>query len=347
MSFDEKKEDSITLEDILLQHQTFHEEVSHQLNQNWGNENACTYDEGYINQPVYGCKTCKKDERFGFCFGCSMNCHLEHEVFELFDKRNFRCDCGTPKSGWNCSFHGPLSDDNFENKYNHNFDHLYCWCNSSYNEQENVMYQCIICMDWFHLECIQKKESETIPSVDIVCDFICCDCVKQNSFLLYYYPILKQSNINDTESSLNNKEENKNINEENKGIVCKLENLKEKNSVQNTFWIKDWCNNLCRCDNCLKIYTDSNVIYLLEEKNSDSNEEISLDQKDTFDLVTASEQAFLNLPIPQENKIDLIFGYTKMVDGLKSYLKRFADTGTEVTKKDIDLFFQDIKKRKT
>ena len=26
----------------------------------------------------------------GVCFGCSMNCHVDHEIVELFDKRDFR-----------------------------------------------------------------------------------------------------------------------------------------------------------------------------------------------------------------------------------------------------------------
>lgn len=58
---------------------------------------VCTYDRGYISQPVYACRVCSKGELKGFCYGCSMTCHLDHasEVIELFTKRDFRCDCPT------------------------------------------------------------------------------------------------------------------------------------------------------------------------------------------------------------------------------------------------------------
>jgi hypothetical protein len=96
-----------------------------------------------------------------------MNCHLDHDIFEMFDKRHFKCDCGTPKSGMEtlfvsyiqgciCKLKEQQTDDNNENEYNHNFEHKYCWCNGSY-KPDDIMFQCIMCMDWFHMDCIQKK----------------------------------------------------------------------------------------------------------------------------------------------------------------------------------------------
>ena len=75
----------------------------------------CTYDMGYIRQHVFACKTCyeeidgikqegeeNKDEEVrhcGLCLGCSLHCHQGHTLYELFDKRAFKCDCGTSKYG--------------------------------------------------------------------------------------------------------------------------------------------------------------------------------------------------------------------------------------------------------
>jgi len=79
------------------------------------NEHICTYSQGYVDQPVYACLTChpkheglqvrscrpflyraKEGSRSSFCpqagicVGCSMECHLHHDIVELFNKRSFR-----------------------------------------------------------------------------------------------------------------------------------------------------------------------------------------------------------------------------------------------------------------
>lgn len=89
-----------TLNDILLVSNLV-EEARYQKKQGWGNENLCTFENGYIKMNVYSCKTCQELEgrHVGVCFGCSMDCHLYHDVVELFEKRNFRCDCKTRKHG--------------------------------------------------------------------------------------------------------------------------------------------------------------------------------------------------------------------------------------------------------
>lgn len=61
----------------------------------------CTpeYHQGYVpRQALYACKTCiEKDSaatKGGICLACSYSCHEGHELYELYTKRNFRCDCG-------------------------------------------------------------------------------------------------------------------------------------------------------------------------------------------------------------------------------------------------------------
>jgi E3 ubiquitin-protein ligase UBR7 len=95
----------ITMLEILQQQKILEEEAEAQLEQYWGEEDKCTFNEGYITQPIFSCNTCiskNKGNKFGFCFGCSMKCHIDHEIFELFEKRNFRCDCGTKNSICEC-----------------------------------------------------------------------------------------------------------------------------------------------------------------------------------------------------------------------------------------------------
>ena len=33
----------------------------------------------------------------GICYACSDKCHDGHDLFELYTKRNFRCDCGNAR----------------------------------------------------------------------------------------------------------------------------------------------------------------------------------------------------------------------------------------------------------
>jgi hypothetical protein len=91
----------------------------------------------------------------GVCFGCSLRCHLDHNVIELFEKRNFRsfslssslllslfspthrffrCDCGV-RTPMDCSFatspRSPTSTS--RNRYNANFLNKYCWCGRPYD----------------------------------------------------------------------------------------------------------------------------------------------------------------------------------------------------------------------
>lgn len=53
------------------------------------------------------------------------------------------------------------ASDNSENRYNHNFDGLYCTCERPYPDPDStandVMLQCIICEDWYHSKVRGRK----------------------------------------------------------------------------------------------------------------------------------------------------------------------------------------------
>ncbi|KAH8203842.1 hypothetical protein TruAng_002019 [Truncatella angustata] len=104
-------------------------------------------------------------------------CHGEHELVEIFQKRNFTCDCGTTRftSDQPCTLrinsetntkggvHSEPADPN--NKYNHNFRNRFCSCAIDYNphEQKGTMFQCLglgthedggCGEDWYHPGCL-------------------------------------------------------------------------------------------------------------------------------------------------------------------------------------------------
>ena len=52
---------------------------------------------GYVCQSVFVCKTCPQTDPAGMCYSCSISCHADHTILELYSKRAFRCDCGNSK----------------------------------------------------------------------------------------------------------------------------------------------------------------------------------------------------------------------------------------------------------
>ncbi|KAI0973919.1 hypothetical protein F4678DRAFT_391450 [Xylaria arbuscula] len=162
----------------------------------------CTKPLGPLRQNVYACLTCHPppanlDEPFdtaGICYSCSVQCHGEHELVELFHKRNFTCDCGTtrfaptqpctlrinPATNTRGDVHSEQPDPN--NKYNQNFRNRFCSCSEDYcaKEQKGTMFQCLglgthetggCGEDWYHPGCLvgqgsrwyEKLSKQTVP----------------------------------------------------------------------------------------------------------------------------------------------------------------------------------------
>lgn len=146
--------------------------------------NKCTYSLGALRQQVYACLTCyeRTNEMAGVCYSCSIQCHADHDIVELFTKRNFICDCGTTRMKYECNLRSKVNDDlpSTTNEYNHNFKGKFCDCARDYNpiEETGNMLQCILgdaCgEDWFHDYCImglpkfkrEKKENDGVNLLD-------------------------------------------------------------------------------------------------------------------------------------------------------------------------------------
>ncbi|KAI9725115.1 MAG: hypothetical protein M1828_003457 [Chrysothrix sp. TS-e1954] len=146
---------------------------------------TCTYPLGPLRQTLFSCLTCNPppsspSETYtpaGVCYSCSISCHGEHELVELFSRRDFACDCGTKRlpSTSTCSLRmnnetgrkgGLHSDEPVRtNKYNHNFGNRFCGCGELYDPltQKGTMFQCLglgtieeggCGEDWWHPECL-------------------------------------------------------------------------------------------------------------------------------------------------------------------------------------------------
>ncbi|CAB0035587.1 unnamed protein product [Trichogramma brassicae] len=204
--FDESN--TLTMIDVLKEEKELEEDCNAVLGAS--DDQNCTYNKGYIRQALYACKTCT-ESRAAICLACSLHCHEGHELIELYTKRLFRKEL------------------NAENKYNHNYEGLYCICKRPYPDEADPnpddMIQCCICEDWYHSKHLGLK---TIPEGDDYSEMTCASCMKSHDFLWKYASILSGS--------------------------C--------------FWVGGWRHKLCKCLNCKKLYNDEGVSYLIDPLDS-------------------------------------------------------------------------------
>jgi E3 ubiquitin-protein ligase UBR7 len=139
---------------------------------------------GPLRQLLFACITCNpppKDPSDTYtpaavCYSCSVQCHGEHTLVELFNKRNFVCDCGTTRypSTTPCVLRwdpetnqkGVAGEEpDPKNKYNQNFQNRFCGCGCDYDadSQKGTMFQCLglgtvadggCGEDWYHPACV-------------------------------------------------------------------------------------------------------------------------------------------------------------------------------------------------
>ncbi|KAI0018613.1 putative zinc finger in N-recognin-domain-containing protein [Xylariomycetidae sp. FL0641] len=181
-SSSQQSEDSQTAADFLRDQMQLEADAREALPYSIEN---CTKPLGSLRQNVFACITCNPppsnpDEPYnaaGVCYSCSVQCHGEHELVEIFQKRNFTCDCGTTRFSpdQHCTLrinqetntkgavHSEPADPN--NKYNQNFRNRFCSCSIDYKpqEQKGTMFQCLglgthetggCGEDWYHPGCL-------------------------------------------------------------------------------------------------------------------------------------------------------------------------------------------------
>ncbi|XP_056447108.1 putative E3 ubiquitin-protein ligase UBR7 [Gadus chalcogrammus] len=150
----------------------------------------CSYTKGYVKrQAVFACSTCTPTgvDPGGLCLACANICHDGHDIFELYTKRQFRCDCGNDKFGdFNCQLNPTKDSLNLKNKYNHNFCGKYCSCDRPYpdadDQVDDEMIQCIICEDWYHTRHLGCAVVDSEELQEMVCEA----CMNKAPFLWSY-----------------------------------------------------------------------------------------------------------------------------------------------------------------
>ncbi|XP_061467989.1 putative E3 ubiquitin-protein ligase UBR7 [Rhineura floridana] len=182
------EEPVVSLAEVLAENEELEKEARAVLG--GSDHERCSYSQGAVKrQALYACSTCTPpgEEPAGICLACSYECHGTHKLFELYTKRNFRCDCGNSKfKNLQCKLLPEKAMMNPANKYNDNFYGLYCVCKRPYpdpdDEIPDEMIQCIVCEDWFH----GRHLGAIPPDSGDFHEMVCQACMDRCPFLWAY-----------------------------------------------------------------------------------------------------------------------------------------------------------------
>ncbi|XP_077477263.1 putative E3 ubiquitin-protein ligase UBR7 isoform X2 [Stigmatopora argus] len=333
----------------------------------------CSYDQGYVKrQAVFACNTCTPTaaEPAGICLACANKCHDGHDIFELYTKRNFRCDCGNGKFGdFHCRLTAAKDEENAKNVYNHNFVGRYCSCDRPYPDADDQvndeMIQCVVCEDWFHTRHLGCTVTEPEELQEMVCEA----CVDKAPFLRTYAAHLSVPSEEDREVNVTGEEESGEIEQGPSGHLqgqeaaatggfpckrsrhdmseaCKLRDLQAQQGPPAgrgaVFFPSTWRCQLCTCTNCKRAYVGAQVHFLLDESDS----------------VLAYEQRGLNRPFGQHplmaatssmdrvQQLEVIYGYNEMMTSVTAFLTQCAAEEKVVTADAIRQLFEELHAKK-
>ncbi|KAE8286504.1 putative E3 ubiquitin-protein ligase UBR7 [Larimichthys crocea] len=363
------EEQTVSLVDVLEEDEELEEEASAVLA--GSDSDHCSYPQGYVKrQALYACNTCtpKGGEAAGVCLACSYKCHEGHDLFELYTKRNFRCDCGNRKfSELQCKLYPEKDEVNTLNKYSHNFFGVYCTCSRPYpdpdDQVEDEMIQCVVCEDWLHgrhLGCV-------VPDCVELQEMICETCMNKNPFLWTYaahlavpgatVEVKEEPGADDSNTNLPNKEDKCDDviqpsckrSREDAEPSCKLKQLQaigqKRGQSGAVFWPSTWRSKLCSCNTCQESLSGASLSFLLDEsdtvlayENKGKNNEQT--QQGNDPLMSALDN------LNRVQQLEIIHGYNDMKTELKDFLQSFAAEGKVVTPEDIRQFFEQQQSRK-
>ncbi|KAF0508699.1 E3 ubiquitin-protein ligase UBR7 [Gigaspora margarita] len=375
----EDTKDTVTVGEYLEQQKSLEEEAGEVLPWNF---DRCTYSKGHLRQAVYACKTCKPSTGSGpggVCYSCSIACHADHDLIELFNKRNFQCDCGTARFGGSACQLEPKPQDalNEKNLYNHNFEGRFCWCKGEYDpeREEANMHQCVLCEDWFHENCIngekQGEKNFSLPDLDNFEEYICRTCTSKHSFLKPYknshmffsgQTVRKNEGTKEKDNDKKSKNDqlqvetsastNKRKLDDEQEIDLKATALLKKTKGDDVCKLERWepvKNNIDVDLFCIQNWRDelcrcSKCTYLYKSHQI----EFILQEEETYepphddDAHTSLFDSGMKL-LAQMDRVTAIEGaiaYAKLRDDLVEFLKPFGDSGKTVTEQDIRAFFE-------
>ncbi|XP_062974054.1 putative E3 ubiquitin-protein ligase UBR7 isoform X1 [Elgaria multicarinata webbii] len=381
------EEPVVSLAEVLAENEELEKEARAVLG--GSDHERCSYSQGAVKrQALYACSTCTPpgEEPAGICLACSYECHGTHKLFELYTKRNFRCDCGNSKfKNLQCKLLPEKAMVNPANKYNDNFYGLYCVCKRPYpdpdDEIPDEMIQCIVCEDWFHGRHLGAVPPESGDFHEMVCQA----CMDRCPFLWAYASQLAVPtvtkvtpaaedgvllNVEETEEikkgngadhQIKTEEEKIAQNNEpstssgsecseklkNEASFCKLQDLQAKQHLKEST-ATFWPHNWRS-----KLCTCKECVKMYSDLEvpfltDECDTVLAYENKGTSDQEADRRDPLMDTlsSMNRVQQVELICEYNDLKTELKDYLRRFADEGTVVKREDIQQFFEEFQSRK-
>ncbi|CCG83555.1 Protein mlo2 [Taphrina deformans PYCC 5710] len=326
---------------------------------------SCSFNQGYVKQQVFACKTCsptgETDQRGGVCYSCSITCHGEHDLIELFNRRAFRCDCGTPAMGGKeCCITHETRPVNAQNTYNDNYENVFCYCKKEYDadKEDGTMYQCLLCEDWFHDRCI--RESEELSDDELFEHYLCHNCVHKESWLRRYtavegFCVSPKDGLARTEPSGessgeaiakrkftaefdNDRDENehKRRNTETRTDPVKVEEM--AGTECSLFLLDSFRTQFCACAGCTHRIAGLPAL-ATEEEVYDPPIDDQDDNESSFEAGSRALEQTLQA-MPRDKAIEGLLAFNKLKDHITTCLKPLADSGEIITSEHVRNFFE-------
>lgn len=171
---------------------------------------------------------------------------------------------------------------------------------------------------------------------------------------------LKEDKIPDEEKTVKNEDKTVPVNSsspnsstalqesEESCLLKKLKPLTDDISGNNaTFWPSNFRSSLCSCSSCKKVYSDLNVLWILDEADTvQAYEEEGLQKAEN---ITTHPDKLLNNELAKFDRyqqVELIQSYNDLKSNLSEFLGKFVQQKKVVRKQDIDEFFQDMQAKK-
>ncbi|CUS21201.1 LAQU0S02e08350g1_1 [Lachancea quebecensis] len=328
----------------------------------------CTYADGSLRQPVFACLDCGE---IGVCYSCSIQCHADCRLEELFTKRGFTCDCGTErqeskKGDFWCHLRQNQERDvpSLSNRYNQNFKGLFCDCQNKYKaEHDSTMIQCVLGLEcneeWYHCCCILRRHDHAtdclqnssqdnqvpsgFPAIDSFEGFICWKCV--NRYFTIFQALLSHRRSDDViahtvahYSTL--------VQPKSESGVSELPSKRRRNSETDqpfSIMLKSGYDNalleikegLEESDK-LFIFLQDIAPFLISDEPVYEFSEDSDNDTSTFELGTKA----LNTSIDRDTAVAGIQAMDNIKKKLSDFLRPFAESGEVVKEEDIRNFFE-------